>query len=367
MHIGLIIYGSIDTLSGGTLYDRQLVNYLRKQGDNVETISLPWGSYLSHITDNLHFRLPTYLDILIEDELTHPSLLFANAQPHPYPVVSLVHNLHSSEKRPAWQNTFYRAIERHYIRSVDGFIFNSHTTRAAVNALADASRRAHSPDKPYVIATPGGDRLGSLTVEEVRQRAIGSDPLRLLFLANVTPLKGLHVLLEALNHQDSDFQLDIVGSLDVDHGYAYEMRRYTAANGLQQNVTFHGVPDGPLLIDKIKQDHVLVIPSFYEGFGIAYLEGMAFGLPAIGTTAGAIPQLISEGENGYLIKPGDSKTLARHLNELAADRELLARLSLAALKYFQSQPTWGQSTEAIRNFLYQMLEPWKSRSMGQDG
>ena len=82
MHIGLIIYGSIDTMSGGTLYDRQLVNYLREQGDNVEIISLPWGSYLSHLTDNFHFRLPANLDILIEDELTHPSLLSANGQLH---------------------------------------------------------------------------------------------------------------------------------------------------------------------------------------------------------------------------------------------------------------------------------------------
>jgi len=160
MHIGIIIYGSIDTMSGGTLYDRRLVNYLRKQGDNVEIISLPWGSYLSHLTDNFHFRLPANLDILIEDELTHPSLLFANGQPHPYPVVSLVHNLHSSEKRPAWQNTFYRTIERQYLRSVDGFIFNSQTTRAAVNALIGNNRTTSSPDKPYVIATPGGDRLG---------------------------------------------------------------------------------------------------------------------------------------------------------------------------------------------------------------
>jgi len=362
MHIGLIIYGSIDTMSGGTLYDRQLVNYLREQGDNVEIISLPWGGYLSHLTDNFHFRLPANLDILIEDELTHPSLLSANGQPHPYPVVSLVHNLHSSEKRPAWQNTFYLTIERQYLRSVDGFIFNSQTTRAAVNAVAGDSRTAHSSDKPYVIATPGGDRLGSLTVEEVRRRAIGWGPLRLLFLANVTPLKGLHVLLEALNHQDSDFQLDIVGSLEVDHVYAREMQRYTAANGLEHTVTFHGVLDGSLLIEKIKQAHVLIIPSFYEGFGIAYLEGMAFGLPAIGTTAGAIPQLISDGENGYVIKPGDSKMFAHHLKELASNREHLARMSLAALQHFQSQPTWGQSTEAIRSFLCQMLKEWESGS-----
>ena len=356
MRMGLIIYGSLDTMSGGYLYDRRLVDYLREQGDHVEIISLPWRSYLSHLTDNLHFHLPSGLDILIEDELNHPSLLIANAQSHPYPIVSLVHNLHSSEKRPAWQNTFYRALERQYLRTVDGFIFNSQTTRRAVNLLVEGTP---SSDRPNIVATPGGDRLGSLTFEEVHRRAIEPGPLRLIFLANVTPLKGLHVLLEAINHKSSDFHLDVVGSLEVDIAYAREMQNFTDAKDLQPRVTFHGVLNGHQLIDKIKRAQVLVIPSFYEGFGIAYLEGMAFGLPAIGTRAGAIPQLISDGENGYLIEPGDSKMLAHRLQALAADREYLARMSLAALRRFQLHPTWAQSMEAIRGFLLQMLKSWK--------
>ena len=353
MRIGLIIYGSLDTMSGGYLYDRRLVDHLNEQGDRVEIISLPWRSSPAHLTDNFRFRLPADLDILIEDELNHPSLLMVNAQPHPYPIVSLVHNLHSSEKRPAWQNTLYRALERQYLRTVDGFIFNSQTTRQAVNLLVDGSPSA---DRPNIVATPGGDRLGSLPLEEVHRRAIAPGPLRLIFLANVTPLKGLHVLLEAINLKSPDFHLDVVGSLDVDTAYAREMQNFTIARGLQPRVAFHGILDGPPLIDKIKQAHVLVIPSFYEGFGIAYLEGMAFGLPAIGTRAGAIPQLISEGENGYLIEPGDYKMLAQRLQALAADRQYLARMSTAAWRHFQLHPTWARSMEAIRGFLLQMLK-----------
>src|SRR5574339_1182768 len=100
MHIGLIIYGSLDTLSGGYLYDRRLVEFLRSQGDTVEIISLPWRNYLAHLTDNLYFKLPDNLDILIEDELNHPSLILANRRKHPYPVISLVHHLRCSEFRP---------------------------------------------------------------------------------------------------------------------------------------------------------------------------------------------------------------------------------------------------------------------------
>ncbi len=153
MKIGFVIYGSLDTLSGGYLYDRMLVDFLRAQGDAVEIISLPWRNYLSHLTDNLTVRLPTGLDILIQDELNHPSLLAANKPPHPYPVFSLVHHLRCSEKRPHWQNAFYRVVERRYLRSVDGFIFNSGTTRGVVHALVDSS-------KPNLVAYPPTDSFG---------------------------------------------------------------------------------------------------------------------------------------------------------------------------------------------------------------
>ena len=97
MKIGLVIYGSIDTLSGGYMYDRMLVEHLRAQGDTVEIISLPWRNYAAHLTDNFTFKLPPNLDILIQDELNHPSLIGANREKHPYPVISLVHHLRCSE------------------------------------------------------------------------------------------------------------------------------------------------------------------------------------------------------------------------------------------------------------------------------
>src|SRR5512141_1954143 len=84
MKIGLIIYGSLDTLSGGYLYDRKLVEYLRAQDDTVKIISLRWRNYFAHLTDNCTFHLPPDLDILIQDELNHPSLIGANQGKHRY-------------------------------------------------------------------------------------------------------------------------------------------------------------------------------------------------------------------------------------------------------------------------------------------
>src|SRR5690349_19317164 len=147
MKIGLIIYGSLDTLSGGYLYDRKLVEFLRTQGDTVEIISLPWRNYAAHLTDNFTFKLPPGLDLLIQDELNHPSLIGANRGQHPYPIISLVHHLRCSELRPKWQNDLYRLVEKEYLKSVDGFIFNSQTTKGVVNGLMDH-------ELPSVVAYP---------------------------------------------------------------------------------------------------------------------------------------------------------------------------------------------------------------------
>lgn len=350
MKVGFILYGSADTVSGGYLYDRKLIAALRSHGDEVQVISLPPGGYVPHLLQSLGFRIPTDFDTVIEDELVHPSLLLA----HPgrsisKPViVSLVHNLRSVERRAPWQNSIYRHFERLYLASVDGYIFNSDVTAAAVTALV-------GDGKPHVLAHPGGDRLGGLGSAFVRRRASALGPLHLLFLANVIPLKGLHVVLDALKGLPARAcTLDVAGSLSVDAAYAARMQRQVQS--ISTPVKFHGIVDNEPLAELLASSDALVLPSFYEGFGIAYLEGMSFGLPAIGTTAGAIPLMIKDGLNGFLIAPGDSTALRGILQRLSVDRDLLVRLSLGALEYAASRPTWKQTGENIRDFLLGLVE-----------
>jgi len=345
MKLGLLIYGSLDTLSGGYLYDRKLVEYLRNHEDTVEIISLPWRNYAAHLTDNFTFRLPLDLDLLIQDELNHPSLLSANRRPHPYPILSLVHHLRCSEQRPAWLNWFYCFIEKRYLDSVDGFIFNSLTTRDVVRGLMEHR-------KPHIVAYPPTDRFGQgLTEHKIEARAKEPGPLRILFLGNVIHRKGLHTLLEAVSFQPLAFSLDVVGGLAAEPKYAEVMQEKSNVSGLRSKVYFHGPLDHEPLIEKLKSAHVLVVPSSYEGFGIVYLEGMAFGLPAIGTTAGAASEIIDEGETGYLVPPNEPDVLAERLSALANDRALLTRLSLNALKRYGQQPAFQETAANIRAFL----------------
>lgn len=346
LSLALLIYGDLSTLSGGYLYDRRLVGYLRSCGDTVDIISLPWRNYASHLLDNLTFRLPAGLDLLIQDELNHPSLLTANAGPHPYPIVSLVHHLRCSEQRPAWQNALYRLVERRYLRSVDGFIFNSETTRADVQGVAGG-------DQPSVLAYPPTDRFRpDVTEGDLASRA-ASGELRILFLGSVIHRKGLHLLLDALRLLPEPFHLDVAGSLAAEPAYARRMQARAA--GFGSRVTFHSSLDDQPLISILSSSHLLCNPSSYEGFGIAYLEGMAFGLPAIGTSLGAAREIITDGMDGFLIPPGDPTVLAERLSTLARDRGMLLRMSLAARQRFIRQPPWEQTAATIRAFLQNLL------------
>ena len=350
MRIGFVIYGSLDTLSGGYLYDRKLVDYLRENGDKVEIISLPWRNYAAHLTDNFHFRLPPDLDLLIQDELNHPSLLSANSRPRKYPVISLVHHLRCSEQRPVWGNWLYGSIEKRYLNSVDGFIFNSQTTKRVVDSLLDSS-------KPDVVAYPPTDRFRvGLTKMEIEARANEPGPLRILFLGNVIQRKGLHTLLDAIRHQTLDVRLDVVGSLISEPKYTRNIQHKVKISGLNSKVFFHGPLGNEKLIDRLKVAQVLVVPSSYEGFGIVYLEGMAFGLPAIGTTAGAASELISHAETGYLIPPDDEAALANCLSTILNDRYLLTQMSVNALLRYRQQPVWAETARHIREFLLGILK-----------
>lgn len=358
MRIALVIYGKLDTLSGGYLYDRQLVKHLRNSGHQVDVISLPWRNYTQHLFDNFSKGfyqriIDSNVEILLQDELNHPSLFQLNrelSRHADFQIISIVHHLRCSENHPSWINKFYRYVEIRFLQSVDGFIFNSKTTRKVVEDMIGCTQ-------PSVVAFPAGDRLQSeISDEQIAERARRSGPFRMLFLGNVIPRKGLHILLEALNNipQDS-WRLSVVGSLEIDRLYVEGIKRSVKAYNIESVVNF----SGPLVEEDLKNvmqnSHLMVIPSTYEGFGIAYLEGMGFGLPAIASTAGGAAEIITHGVDGYLIPPGNSEALTGYLSQLIVDRGLLILMGQAALKRNKYHPTWEDTGSQISGFLEDLL------------
>jgi glycosyltransferase involved in cell wall biosynthesis len=356
VRLGLLLYGSLDHLSGGFIYDRNLVVHLSRQGDRVEVFSLPWRSYPRGLLDNLQPGLVRRLaeapfDVLLQDELAHPSLFRLNRWLRgraPYPIVAIVHHLRCREARPAWHNRFYRLVERRYLASVDGYVCVSRTTRTDVESLVGNGR-------PAVMAPPGKDGLpGETTREEIIARAAAPGPLKILFVGNLIPRKELHTLLAALASLPAGtWTLQVAGSLSADPAYVQTVRRRLDAAGLGPRVSLLGVLTPEDLADRMMASHLLAVPSSYEGFGIAYLEGMRFGLPAIAGDRGAAGELIDHGRNGFLVPPGNAPALAQSVQILLSDRERLAAMSLAAHHSAAAHATWNESAARVREFLQQ--------------
>ena len=354
MRIGFIIYGSLDTLSGGYLYDRIVVRGLRRLGHEVEIISLSGGPYLRRLWQGMSPRLFCRLstggfDVLVQDELCHPSLFIVNKrlrrQAGP-PLVALVHHALSQEPRRRWQNRLLAMVEKSFLASVDGFIHNSKTTRKTVASLV-------KHDRPQVIAYPAGDRFKSpLSSADIGRRARRSGPLELLFLGNVVPRKGLLPLLMALAGVAKEvWRLTIVGDLNFDPAHAAMARQLTRQLDLADAVQFKGPVQDEELLGIFGTSHIFCMPYAYEGFGIAILEAMAFGLPAIGCRDGAAAETIRHGINGFLLSPCDLNRLAPLLTSWHQNREKLLQMGLAARATYTNSPTWQDGVKAIDGFL----------------
>jgi len=342
-----------------------MVSHLRQSGHSVEIVSLPWRPYPLRLLDNGSESLKRRLagsdyDVIVQDELCHPTLFLLNRrlrQLTRIPLIALVHQVLCDEPRQRLWNNGLAWIEKPYLASVDGFIFNSETTRRTVAGLIENNR-------PFVIATPGGDRFGgSITAEKIKARARQSGPLRLLFLGNVIARKGLLPLIESLRTVPHDrWELQVVGRLDMDPAYARHVRNRADALGLGSAIRFRGPLNGSPLVEVLENAHVLCMPFAYEGFGIVTLEAMSFGLPVIGSTAGATGEIVQTGVNGHLVNREDVRGAAAAIEQLAADRETLARMGVDATRRFNEFPGWRASMERIEVFLKHALHRQENRS-----
>jgi glycosyltransferase involved in cell wall biosynthesis len=352
--IGLIVYDSLDLASGGYLYDRQLVAALRAHGWHVDVFPLPSHSYALGLLDNVRPGLEGIieragLDVLLEDELCHPSLLELNRRLKlrlGLPVISVVHHLRASERHPTWQSWLSRRVERAYLRGVDGFIFNSQATAHSVEHLAGRYRAS-------VVAWPSGAQLHpNIEPRAVESRAHTAPPLRIVFLGNVIQRKGLETLIDAVAMlPPKEWRLTVVGDLELDARLTYRLRRRIRARALHNPIWLTGRLRDDDVASILSTSHVMAVPSSYEGFGIAYLDGMSFGLPAIGTATGGAAEIITSGVDGWLVQPGDVRTLSTRLLELVRNRELLIRMSHAALERAGRHPSWMQSMTRAVDFI----------------
>ena len=181
-------------------------------------------------------------------------------------------------------------------------------------------------------------------IEEVEQRDhlalrqeldIDPDCLNTVVLAQLYRPKGQHLVIEALARLVDEFpkvRLYLAGDHVIEEyrHYKAELESLIDQYGLSKHVYFVGWRMDAL--DIVSLMDVVIHPSLAEGFGRAVLESMALGKPVIASAVGGLREAIRDGQNGYLVTPGDVETITLRWRELLSNRELRNRIGQAARK-----------------------------------
>ena len=355
MRICLLIPGSLDAVSGGCLYDRQLVAYLRQLGHRVDVVNLPFRSYAGSLPANLDPRLPRRLarggyDLLLQDELAHAALFAANPAIRKRlrcPVVPVVHHLFCCEPGQSPLLTpLRRRVERRYLRTADALVLASRHAEQCCRSLL-----SELPE--YVLAPPGADHAGAAAGPEIiSNRGRDSDPLKLLFVGNVTARKGLLPALRSLALiPEIAWELHVAGDTRSDPRYMKKARQRVRKWGLSDRVHFRGRVSDSRLQRLYRECHAMYMPYAYEGYGIVFLEALAAGLPVLARQGCGAEEIVRHGENGYLFSPADMDGPATRISELTRYRQRLETMGLAAREAFLRHPSWEQSMDCVEQFL----------------
>lgn len=146
----------------------------------------------------------------------------------------------------------------------------------------------------------------------------------LLFFSNLLTAKGIFDFVEAckiLKERGIVFKADIAGAETADlDGKGMEM--LLKESGLGDKVCYHGAAYSAEKAALFARADVFVFPSHKEAFGLVAAEAMSAGLPVVATAVGSLPEMVTEGENGFLVAPGDVQALAGRVECLLSDPEL---------------------------------------------
>lgn len=155
-----------------------------------------------------------------------------------------------------------------------------------------------------------------------------------MYMGEISKRKGGFDLLKAIvdnKEYFTDKLLLRMGGNEVDG----DIKAYIRENGLESFVTYEGWIAGQKKIDCLNWEDVYILPSYNEGLPIAILEAMAYSHPVISTPVGGIPEIIKSGENGILVKPGDTKAIADAIKFYIENRDAIRKQGNNAFKVVQ--------------------------------
>ncbi|TYC67382.1 glycosyltransferase family 4 protein [Stappia sp. BW2] len=336
--------GDLNTPTGGYGYDRRIIAGLRTLGWDVDLVSLgegfpfPADETLRHA----EYKLSSVPEgsLVVVDGLALGVMSEAMERLHErIKLVALVHHplclengLSKEQSEALFQSeNSVLAFARH-------IIVTSPATGTQVEDLFGIA-----PDRITAVL-PGTDKPEPFERQE-------QDTIQLLAVGTLLPRKGYDLLLSALASLKAlPWHLDIVGGLEADPACYQALLAQVRELDLSGRVTFHGAVQAQELAGFFRSADIFVLASRYEGYGMAYTEALAYGLPVIGSGGGAVKETLPEGAAIYC-GVEDVDALRRALEALISDQGARDRLSAEARKAAERLPDWTDAARQFANLL----------------
>ena len=334
--LAFVVPGDLSAATGGYGYDRQIIAGLRAQGWQIEVVNP--GDGFPFPTDETLRQAHGLLLAIPQDAIVVIDGLAMGVMPGTAQSLSATHALVALVHHPlalelgltAQQSDALATQERTALAAAQHVIVTSPATARTLS-----SEFGVEPERITVVL-PGTARAPA---------APGSADglLRLVAVGSVIPRKGFDVLVDALARvKGRPWHLSIAGDTTRDTATANALQQQIDRLGLADRITMLGTLSSEALNRVYDESDAFVLASHYEGYGMAYAEALAHGLPVIGTTGGAIADTVPSGA-GILVEPGNVDALAGALSTLMEDTKARAMLAAGARAAAANLPTWQQS------------------------
>ena len=337
----LAVPGDLTSLTGGYLYDRQLLSGLRALGRDVLHVPLSASFPDPSPADNrdaarrlaaLAPDCPVIIDGLAMGAMDREVLANTAA-----PIVALVHHPLAHESGlDAKRRAELKRRERDNLARAAQVIVTSPHTAALLAAEYDVA-----PER-VTVARPGTDAAPDPLAP--------ADPPLILSVGIQVPRKGHDVLLDALaNVADRRWQAVIVGEAR-DTSHAELLGALAADASLAGRVRLAGRVTAEELAALYGRASLFALATRYEGYGIVFDEAMRYGLPIVSCAAGAVPDTVNS-EAAILVPPDDRRAFAAALGRMLDDagaREAMARASRHA---GAALPGWDETARRVAAIL----------------
>ncbi len=330
--IHFIVPGPIDQRTGGYGYDRRIVDELRAQGRTVRVVELdgefPFCCAVAKKSATDALREMPDGAVAVIDVLALPG--FGRALPRQtgqVTVVALVHHPLALETGlSAADSGRLGAIERDLLSRVDAVVT---TSPATARMLANFG----VPEGALNVVTPG-------TSPATRARGSGAAGVRLLCVGALIDRKGHRMLIDALAECATlPWSLRCVGADWRDPALTSALLQRVASLGLADRIELAGEIGEADLATAYSNADIFVLASELEGYGMAFAEALACGLPIVGSGDGAVRDTVPE-RAGIIVPVGDRPALTAALSRAIEDGTLRRSLADGAWAAGQTLPDW---------------------------